>query len=410
MTQGSASSTILGHIRGSGSALIYVDGGFVLDAVGPLTPDQVRSRDAAGDLLWVAPETREWFLVNFPAGSGSVQATTVASSSPAGAELVSVDHADASFTLLEGSVLPVNGDLPGRKLLQITPDGSLLTYLVYNSVDAEAHVQIFDRKAKKLVREERVVLPPQAECVAFRPDMGIVLVSSGNLEGGSPLQAFRIDGGEKILDLSLSRPAFGLAISPNGRLAASIGYGGKVFAWDLSTGQGILAGQHPDSGKTIGFTPDNRRLVSLSDDWTLKVWDIASHAVCTTGQGEPDRYETHLSQDCRFAVVAKSDTGAMAVDVSTGKTIATWEPEGKRGVYGISALYAASNGSLVAWVSTSEELKAWHVQGERSVQALPGSASSVAPAIPLDGSCVAVVRDDNTLAIWEAADGGHLQP
>jgi WD40 repeat protein len=402
MTQGSASSTLLGHIRESGSALRYVDGGFVLDAVGPLTPDQVRSRDEAGDLLWVAPETREWFRAYFPVAPRPVQAATAGSALPATTGSVSIDHSDASFTLAEGSVLPVDGAFPGRKLLQITPDGTFVTYLAYNPVDAEALVQVFDRKAKRLVREERVALPPQAECVAFRPDTGIMLVSCGHLEGGSPLQAFRIDGGEKILDLSLSHLAFGLAMSPDGKLAASIGYGGGVFAWDLSTGQGILAGQHPDSGKTIGFTPDSRRLVSLSGDWTLKVWDIASHACISTRQ-------THLSQDCQCAVVAKSDTGAVAMDVNTGETIASWQPEGRWGVYGIAALYAASNGSLVAWISTDEELRAWHVQGQRTVQVLQGSDSSIAPAIPLDGSCVAVLRKDNTLAIWEAVEGGHLQ-
>ena len=322
-------------------------------------------------------------------------------------ELPSVDHVDATFTLSEGSVLPINCELPGRRLLLITPDGSLVTCLTltYTPADAEAHVQIFDRKEKKLVRETRATLPPKTEAVAFRPDTGIMLASSGSFEGGSPLQAFYVDGGKKILDLTLSHPAFGLAISPNGKLAASIGYAGRVFAWDLSTGRGILAGQHPDSGKTIGFTPDSRRLVSLSSDWTLKVWDIASQACVSTSQGEPGQYETHLSQDCQYAVVATPDTGAIPMEVSTGKTIASWKPEGRRGVYGIEDLYAAPNGSLVAWVSIDEELRAWHIQGQRYVQALPGFDSSILPTISLDGSCIAFIQKDGTLAIWEAVAG-----
>jgi len=318
-------------------------------------------------------------------------------------ELASVDHADVSFTLPEGSVLPTNGDLPGRKLLLITPDGRLVTYLTYVQADAEAHVQIFDRMAKKLVRETSVALPPKPECVAFRPDTGIMVASSGTLEGGSPMQAFHADGGKKILDLSLSHPAYGLAISPNGRLAASIGSDWRVFAWDLSTGQGILAGQHPDSGVTIGFTPDSCRLVSLSGDWTLKVWDIASHACISTRQGEPGSYTTYLSQDCQYAVVydrSGSPPAAEAMEVSTGKTIASWKPEGH-----ICSLYAASNGSLVAWIFIDEELRAWHVQGQRYVRTLPEAATSIPPAIPLDGSCVAVIRKDNALAIWEAVEG-----
>lgn len=312
---------------------------------------------------------------------------------------VSLDHADASFTLAEGGVLPTSCDFAGRGLLSVTPDGSLVTYLAYNAVDAEAHVQIFDRKEKKLVRETRATLPPQTELIEFRPDTGIMFAASGFGSDGGLVQAFHVDDGKKILDLRLDHPAFGLAMSPNGKLAASIMYNWRVFAWDLSTGQGILQGQHPDNGHTICFTPDSRRLVSLSSDWTLKVWDIASQTCISTRQGEPGKYETYLSQDCQYAVVAESDTGAVAMQVSTGETIASWKPEGR-----IRALYAASNGSLVAWVSIGEELKAWHVQGQRYVQTLPGSYPRLdgSPAIPLDGSCVAVMQKDNAIAIWEA--------
>ena len=326
-------------------------------------------------------------------------------------DLRSVDQADASFILPEGGVLPVNCELPGGRpggrVLLITPDGSLITYLTYTDADAEAHVQVFDRKEKKLVRETRATLPPKTTYVAFRPDTGIMLASAVSLGKAvfeeCPLQAFYVDGGKKILDLTLSRCAFGLAMSPNGKLAASIGYDWRVFAWGLSTGQGILAGRHPDSGKTIGFTPDSRRLVSLSQDWTLKVWDIASRTCILTREGEPGHYNTYLSQDCQYAVVS-SGSDAVAIEVSTGKTIASWQLEGV-----VQAVYAASNGSLVVWVSINQELRAWHVQGQRYVQTLPVQTveglSAARLVIPLDGSCVAVMQKDGTLAIWEAVEG-----
>ena len=125
----------------------------------------------------------------------------------------------------------------------------------------------------------------------------------------------------------------------------------------------------------------------------MKVWDVASQACISTQEGEPDQYETYLSQDCQYAVVAKRDTGAAAMEVSTGKPIASWKPEGY-----ISALYAAPNGSLVVWVGTDEGLKAWHVQDQKYVKTLPASYS---PAIPLDGSCIAVMQEGNVIAIWE---------
>lgn len=309
-----------------------------------------------------------------------------------------IDHATASFTLFEKGVLSyedklTNCEYPARRLF-ITPDGSLITYIAYSKENAEADVKVFDRKEKKLVQELKVTLPPKTTEIAFRPDLGIMVTASDYRSEGNLLQIFHVDSGKKILDISLDYPALGLAISPNGKIAAAIWMNWKVSSWDLSTGQMIMHGSHPDYGRTIGFTPDSRRIVSLSKDWTLKVWDIASQACISTWEGEPDQYETYLSQDCQYAVVAKRDTGAVAMEVSTGTTVATWKPEGS-----IQSLYAARNGSLVVWVSTNEGLKAWHVQGQKYVQTLP---DSYLPAIPLDGSCITVMQKGNTITIWEA--------
>jgi hypothetical protein len=55
------------HVVASGLALRYSAGRFVLDGVGQLSPADVRQRDAGGDLVWMSPETRDWFQRSFPA-------------------------------------------------------------------------------------------------------------------------------------------------------------------------------------------------------------------------------------------------------------------------------------------------------------------------------------------------------
>ena len=171
-----------------------------------------------------------------------------------------IDHATASFLLPEGGVLPYevklnNCEFPNKRLL-ITPDGSLITFVAYNKNITEADVKVFNRKEKKLLREIKVTLPPQTTEVVFRPDIGIMLTASDYRSEGCLLQAFHVDSGKNILDIKLDHPALGSAISPDGKLAASIWMNWKVFAWDLSNGKGILSGGHPDYGHTIGFTPD----------------------------------------------------------------------------------------------------------------------------------------------------------
>ncbi len=310
------------------------------------------------------------------------------------------DHTTASFNLPADSVIAYENKLPNcehpSRRLFITPDGSLVTYIAFSKNCSEADVKVFDRKEKKLIRDMLVPLPPLTAEILFRPDLGIMVTASDYRSEGNLLQIRHVDSGKKILDISLDYPALGLAISPDGKMAAAMWMNWKVFVWDLSSGELILHGSHPDYGRTIGFTPDSSRIVSLSKDWTLKVWDIVSQTCLSTREGEPDQYETYLSQDCQYAVVINNETGAVAMEVGTDNPIAAWKPEDR-----IAALYSAPNGSMVAWVYTDDGLKAWDVREQCYVQTLEKAFS---PAIPLDGSCIAVIQAGDSIAIWEATE------
>jgi WD40 repeat protein len=67
----------------------------------------------------------------------------------------------------------------------------------------------------------------------------------------------------------------------------------------------------------LAVTPDGRRAVSASDDWTLKVWDLESGREVKTLQGHSDRV---------FGVAVTTD-GRRAVSASDDKTLKVWDLE-----------------------------------------------------------------------------------
>ena len=66
-----------------------------------------------------------------------------------------------------------------------------------------------------------------------------------------------------------------VAYSPiNSSLIASAGGNHTVKLWNLADGSVLTLGNHTDTVNSIAFSPDGQRLISASDDYTFKLWDV----------------------------------------------------------------------------------------------------------------------------------------
>jgi len=114
--------------------------------------------------------------------------------------------------------------------------------------------------------------------------------------------------GRRIVSGSDKKKLYG---SVNRKMWAS-----ELVVWDASTGQETLPLRGHAGGVTsVAFSPDGRRIVSGSDDKTLKVWDVSTGQETFTLKGHAEAVTS----------VAFSPDGRRIVSGSDDKTLKVWD-------------------------------------------------------------------------------------
>jgi WD40 repeat protein len=198
--------------------------------------------------------------------------------------------------------LPADGcaRMPAHDLTGIafSPDGSKVTaptnWHTLGIWDAATGREYPPIQAAKDRPIQGVAFSPNGQCAAL--DLANGLVSIQELATGQerlslqlstkskaqvlgepiPLKQF---GSDSPAVLYSSRPAPGLAYSPNGRVLAHSGTKGTIHLWDLVQRKELakLTG-HRGYVPALAFSPDGKSLASGSRDTTVLLWDVSSFA------------------------------------------------------------------------------------------------------------------------------------
>lgn len=180
--------------------------------------------------------------------------------------------------------------------------------------------------------------------LAWTPD-GARLVS-GSWE---PLvKVWDAASGEQIQELRQSEGTSYLAVSPDGKLAATCS-GSKVLVWNLDTYARVheFAG-HGGAVLAVAFSPDSRSCVSTGRDGKAIVWSALDGTVRWAAQpGEPDLAEAMYTPDGDEIVVAGRGGHVTLHDASSGALVR----ELARLRHGIHHIDVSPDGSRVALAS-----------------------------------------------------------
>jgi serine/threonine protein kinase len=156
-----------------------------------------------------------------------------------------------------------------------------------------------------------------------------------------------------------------VALSPDGKLAASGDDGGTIRLWDWKAGIELASFSASQSDvHSLAFSPDGKYLVTAGSDKLVRLWDLAKRKVTTTFRGH---------QDTIYSVVFSPD----------GSRLAT----------------ASDDGTIRIWnLSNADEVRTVRL-GHRGVRSA---------AFSPDGKRIASGCDDGTVVVWDAATGRTL--
>jgi WD40 repeat protein len=239
------------HKGGWAPALAYLAGGKVLAASAP----------GAVTLL--------------DAGTGRERATVRGrwAVAPDGSVLATVGPDEQSLQLWDGAARDKEiGTLPGHakavKSLAFAPDGRLLA-----SGAEDGEVKLWDLSTRR-ARQMLPGLKGPVVCLAFAPD-GRLLAASGQ----GVVKLWEVQSGKErpaLPETAPGKPATNLTFSPDGKTLYAWGVQG-VKAWDAESEQArpLLQGQDGQI-RTVALSPEGRRLVTVTQDGRLQVWDPAT--------------------------------------------------------------------------------------------------------------------------------------
>jgi WD40 repeat protein/serine/threonine protein kinase len=233
-----------------------------------------------------------------------------------------------------------------------SPDGKRLASGQYCGPD-RLTVKVWDAQTGQELLSLKGPAAPYTS-VAFSPDGKRLASASWGGSQSNELKLWDVKTGQELL--SIKGGAGEVAFSPDGRLLTSGTYGGRpVKVWDAQTGQELVSLKGP-GGTCVAFSPDGRRLACGQFWGTVQVWDVQSRQSLLSFTGHPGHVgSVAFSPDGkRLVTLSGGDKMAKVWDAQTGQEVLTFKSSGGGVAFSPDGhRLAASDGHIVKlWDAT----------------------------------------------------------
>ncbi|KIM33655.1 hypothetical protein M408DRAFT_61483 [Serendipita vermifera MAFF 305830] len=227
----------------------------------------------------------------------------------------------------------------------------------------------------------------------------MLAIQSGGQSEWPAIQNILVDHDDQVRSVSFS---------PDSRRIVSGSDDRTIRVWDAETGD-IVAGPfegHVEAVNSVAFSPNGSRIVSGSEDGTIRLWDAE------TGELVTGSFEGHNKA---INSVAFSPDGTWVVSGSSDTTIRVWEAKTGQAVTGplkghskiVKSVAFSPNSRRIVSGSYDRTIRVWDAEtGQVVTGPLKGHRKTVnSVAFSLDGRRIVSGSLDRTIRVWDAETG-----
>lgn len=191
----------------------------------------------------------------------------------------------------------------------------------------------------------------------------------------------------------------GIALSSDGSLLASVSDDETVKVWEVSSGELVrtLTG-HNQSVTACAINPKSKAIASISESGSVRIWGLPS------GKLRPTReYRIVIGYDGRLVVKKLKDVERRVLEVTRKDLVAKLLHPGRAMACAID-----DNDKVILAAAEKETIYVWNMTTGADLCSLNNETQITACAIRKDGTQILTGSISGTLSLWDVASGTLL--
>jgi len=204
-----------------------------------------------------------------------------------------------------------------------------------------------------------------------------------------------------------------VAFHPNTRQVLSGSWDGTVRLWDIKTGMESKRITNPKDVNGVAITRDGSKILSGCDSQNAFLWNASTGEEIRRYGGFKDYvYAVAFAPDGRRIACGSNDRSLRVFDMNTGQPVKVWE-----GLDDPVMAVAFSPDSRHVFFSGTKAIQQFEIASGKEVRRFEGHTGRVlGMALSFDGRRLVTGGDDGTVRYWDVATGkqlhlfkGHMQ-